>query len=362
MRFSDERYVRFYTRKTVTWKKLGWEGRAVWHALLCEFDRAGIFSLSGEDPVVAIFIVSEIPENIVRAGLARLLEFGTVVHVQEGDALYAPHFMEAQEAQHSNALRQRTKRERVKARQSLRELGVTPRVASDTHRYSELEDTDEPDSGPELNGSDVVVTPRVDSSHDVSVATRNDTLKPSLAKPSLAKLSDPSLKSKSDLDRRSDQQALRAPARESGLAQAPEQSGRVGLDRPKHPDEDFTDDMLPVAAGAYVPSPWLQAEALASGFDRAALHRTLERYRERSNLPADATQSRHDKAFKGWLKNRKFDERPSAPPSPRSNGGEKIPSALLPPEQRPPVHPLDAAGYALKPPWHPDFQKKQEAK
>ena len=206
----------------------------------------------------------------------------------------------------------------------------------------------------------------------MSKATLRDTLKPSLAVPSLAS-SDPSLISNSDLDPTSVQQASsRARARESLLAQseAAKKSGRaagatkvssqrpVGLERPRHPDESFTDGTLAVAASAYVPRAWLRADAVASGLDRSALHQALERYRERSNLPAHATQSQHDKAFKGWLKNRQFDERANGA---RSNGGEKIPSSMLPPELQPPVHPNDAAGYALKPPWHPDF-KKQEAK
>ena len=207
-----------------------------------------------------------------------------------------------EEAQQSNAARQRTKRERAKARSLLYEItGVTPRVASDTDCDDEPEGVDTPDSGPTLNGNHVSVTPRVAGDTFVSPATLCDT--PS--QPSLASLSDPSLIRNSDLDRNSVQQASsRVHARESGPARIPstEKSGSAkkpgaiparpaGLERPKHPDQDFTDDTLPVAASAYVPSGWLQAEALTSGLDRAALHRTLERYRERSNLPAHATQS-----------------------------------------------------------------------
>lgn len=123
----------------------------------------------------------------------------------------------------------------------------------------------------------------------------------------------------------------------------------VGLEREYHPDEEFVDRVSPIAVEAYVPSDWLVDAAMASGLDATALGDTLVRYRKRSKL-ATASQATHDKAFKGWLKNQNFVDKPPsvAPPAPAE-------------KRAPPVHPNDAAGYALKPPWHPDF-KKQEAK
>lgn len=123
----------------------------------------------------------------------------------------------------------------------------------------------------------------------------------------------------------------------------------VGLERERHPDEEFVDRVSPVAVEAYVPSDWLVDAAMASGLDATALGETLDRYRKRSKL-ATASQAAHDKAFKGWLKNQNFSDKPPsvAPPPPAE-------------KRATPVHPNDAAGYALKPPWHPDF-KKQEAK
>lgn len=134
--FEDERYVRVYTRKTVTIKRLGWEGRAVWHALLVEFDRAGIFALSGSRPVDAVHLVSEIPREIVAIGLEKLFDARSLVHIPEHDVLYAPRFMEAQEAIQSDAARSRAKRERVRAREVLNEIADTRRVGGDTSRVT----------------------------------------------------------------------------------------------------------------------------------------------------------------------------------------------------------------------------------
>lgn len=93
MDFSDEPYVRKYTRKTVTNRLLRWEGRAVLDAMLGEFDAAGIFAIRG-DAAECISAVTEIPIEIVRIGLARIIETETWVVTQR--TITWPTYEEAQ--------------------------------------------------------------------------------------------------------------------------------------------------------------------------------------------------------------------------------------------------------------------------
>lgn len=113
MDFSDEPYVRKYTRKTLTSRLLGWEGRAVMDAMLGEFDAAGIFAIRG-DAALCVSAVTEIPIEIVRAGLARLVE--TETWVVTARAITWPTFEEAQNCMRSDRLRQRESRRARAAR------------------------------------------------------------------------------------------------------------------------------------------------------------------------------------------------------------------------------------------------------
>lgn len=108
MDFADEPYVRLYTRKTLTWKLLGWEGRAVRNAMLDgEFDAAGIFAIQG-DPAECISAVTDLPLEIVRVGLGRLIRTKTwVVTVA---SITWPHYEEAQNCRRSDRVRQRESR------------------------------------------------------------------------------------------------------------------------------------------------------------------------------------------------------------------------------------------------------------
>ncbi len=108
MNFEDERYVRVYTRKTVTTKLIGWEGRATLHALLLEVDRAGVLDLEGEGPAEALSALSELPIEVTRIGMPRLIERG-VVTIRDNQ-LVLPRFLEAQESRQSDAQRQRESR------------------------------------------------------------------------------------------------------------------------------------------------------------------------------------------------------------------------------------------------------------
>jgi hypothetical protein len=122
MNYEDEPYVRLYTRKTLTWKLLGWEGRVVRNAMLDgEFDAAGIFEFRG-DPAVSISAVTELPVEIVRIGLQRLVD--TETWIVTARVITWPNYEEAQNCRRSDRLRQRESR-RARSAQSV--TGVTLR-------------------------------------------------------------------------------------------------------------------------------------------------------------------------------------------------------------------------------------------
>lgn len=109
MNFEDEDYRRLYVRRTVTSKRLGWEGRAVRNEMLTEFDRAGIWEFV-EDAAADIAELVEMPIEVVRIGLARLL--ATRTWVMSGGRIVWPHYVEAQTVARSDRVRQQESRDR----------------------------------------------------------------------------------------------------------------------------------------------------------------------------------------------------------------------------------------------------------
>lgn len=137
MDWSNERYVRLYTRETTTWKLLPWEGQALLAMLLRIVDRAGVLDLGGvtmEEAVCAAF--PKWPPDVVEIGLAALEKRGFIEAMQE--SIVIPNFLEAQEAQHSAAQRQRDSRERRRAKARDGQSTAQHPVAS---RDSESRDT-----------------------------------------------------------------------------------------------------------------------------------------------------------------------------------------------------------------------------
>jgi hypothetical protein len=122
MRWSDERYVRLYTRDTIEWTMLPWEARALFPLLLRKVDRAGLLDL-GKHGAKGLAVTVGLPIHVVEPGLAGLLEDGCVV--QNGTVVLVKNFIEAQETVASNA--QRCKEYRARQRAAARD-----RVASDT--------------------------------------------------------------------------------------------------------------------------------------------------------------------------------------------------------------------------------------
>ncbi len=158
MRWEDERYVRLYTRDTVAWRMLPWEGKALLPLILRKLDRAGLMPLEGHGAAGLAAIV-ELPLEVVEVGLAALEKDGCVRLV--AGVLVSPNFIEAQEAAQSDAQRKRESRARA------RDLAAASRIVTGGH-----------DSGQNVTSGHVESRP-VTSGHSV----------PSLSVPSL---SDPS--------------------------------------------------------------------------------------------------------------------------------------------------------------------------
>lgn len=143
-RWEDERYVRLYTRDTVGWKMLPWQGKALLSLLFRKVDRAGLLDV-GEHGVEGLAALVELPFEIVEVGVAALLKSRTIKWTGDrGQVLFIPNFLPAQEAHSSDAQRKRDQRERAAAAAALAGLGVTPCVEESRNV------TDCPESGREV--------------------------------------------------------------------------------------------------------------------------------------------------------------------------------------------------------------------
>lgn len=108
MDWSNEEYVRLYTRETADDLELSWGALALWHALLRKFDRAGLISI--KNGWVSVARLTRIPEDVVIQVGPELVRDGRIKMID--GAVYAPNFIEAQSASKSDKLRQRESRER----------------------------------------------------------------------------------------------------------------------------------------------------------------------------------------------------------------------------------------------------------
>ena len=121
MDFSNERYVRLYTRDTTTWKVLTWQARFVLMSLLRKVDRSGVLDV-GDEGLEGLAAVIEVPLEIVEVGLPQLLKRETVMAT--GSAYLLPNFLTAQETPSCDAQRKRDSRERRAATAKLQAIGT----------------------------------------------------------------------------------------------------------------------------------------------------------------------------------------------------------------------------------------------
>jgi len=109
MDWSNETYVRLYTRDSISWKRLRWQGQTVLMHLLRKFDRAGIMD-GVNDINLDVAIMTGLPDDVVETGMKSLLQEEVLNF--DGKILFMPNFLEAQETPKSDKQRQKESREK----------------------------------------------------------------------------------------------------------------------------------------------------------------------------------------------------------------------------------------------------------
>lgn len=110
MDWSDEHYVKLYTRRTPTRQLWPWQARALHPNLLLVLDKSGVLDVGTRDPVRSVAVMVDLPADVVKPGLDAMLEDGTL-ELNEG-RLVMPKFIDAQEARKTRALIARDHREK----------------------------------------------------------------------------------------------------------------------------------------------------------------------------------------------------------------------------------------------------------
>ena len=306
MLFEDEHYVRIYPKLTPTTKRIGWEGRVVLHEVFLQLDRSGILPLSGETAVEAISLVTELPSELVAVGLARCLLKGCLIQVTTPDgtgALFAPKFMEAQEAKSSGALRKQVYRKRVKARNVLIDLSKSdpsPEVRrAALHAMRRAAEDGEIDDDCDLNGliqdtESESVPARPQSGHHVPKdghSTGHRVPKDGHAVLPADKTGHGGTNSRAVHSR-----AVHSRARSA-------QQLRAGGERrlpTDHPDNQFLDD-TPIVRDQFAPPDWVRTQAHACGLTDTDIERVLDAYRRRATRIGSHPIAKHAAAFVGFL-------------------------------------------------------------
>jgi hypothetical protein len=142
--WSDERYVRSYTRDTLAWQLLSWQARALYHELKRHCDRVGVVKV-GAHGVRGLAKITLLPVEVVQPGLEDpdgLLADAWVEWDPAVGTLLIPDHMEADEAPQSDAARARKYRETQR---------VTVRVAGATPSHRRVTSRDDDDSSVTAN-------------------------------------------------------------------------------------------------------------------------------------------------------------------------------------------------------------------
>ena len=111
MNWSDERYVRVYTRDTTDWLALSWQAQGLFCLLLRKVDRAGLLDLGRRGKAgLASHVGGTSAWHALEPALEELLADGCVEI--SGTSLLVRNFIEAQEAKQSDKVRQAESRSR----------------------------------------------------------------------------------------------------------------------------------------------------------------------------------------------------------------------------------------------------------
>ena len=110
MNWSDEHYVKLYTRDSLTWRSWHWEARTVFLHLVRKVDNSGFIETGRMSIVDALVLQLELPKHVVEPGMTALIGSGTCEAVD--GAVLLVKFNEAQEARKTDAQKKRDERSR----------------------------------------------------------------------------------------------------------------------------------------------------------------------------------------------------------------------------------------------------------
>ena len=136
MDWSNETYVKVYTRETDDDLLLSWEALALWRAMLLKFDRSGI--IATKRGLRGLSALVRIPLEVIERAMPELIEDGRLKVVDVG--FFAPNYIAAQEAAKSDRQRQkesRDKRAREAANNSVTNRDQTSRAVTPSHMPSQ---------------------------------------------------------------------------------------------------------------------------------------------------------------------------------------------------------------------------------
>lgn len=134
MNWTDEHYVKLYTRRTATRELWPWQARALHPNLMLVLDKSGVLDVGARDVVRSVAVLVSLPVEVVAPGLDALVEDGTVA-VNDGK-LVMPKFLEAQEARKTNGAAARHHREKVRDLASAKAAGLLEPTVIDRHQPS----------------------------------------------------------------------------------------------------------------------------------------------------------------------------------------------------------------------------------
>jgi hypothetical protein len=152
VRWEDESYVRFYRRSTPEWLSLSWQARGLFGLLLRELDRAGLLVLGPKLGLRGLAVQIQAPWVEIEKPLGELLVDGCVRWDEARGVLWVPNFIEAQEANQSDA--QRKRESRARARDAMKAPALVPAVTKrDTARPSSENPVTKRDTVPSAGNS-----------------------------------------------------------------------------------------------------------------------------------------------------------------------------------------------------------------
>lgn len=145
MNWSEEQWVKLYTRDSRNWRLMGWQARCLLVMLMRKVNRRGELELEPGWTEEVLAEELDLPIEVVSPGLKRLVDLGSVTRchqpaqpVTEGHQVSVgvtlANFIEAQRTRQTDAVRQRASRDRRRAETEIghQPSPMSPAVTSET--------------------------------------------------------------------------------------------------------------------------------------------------------------------------------------------------------------------------------------